>query len=121
MTDFDKIFQKSNTDESVKKGKMLFGRLLIKLRGNSSYKLYSLLESVENSRLEDNVLNIVLTDKTSYEMINNKSDIDALNKTLDTIQSGVTIQMTCEEKQVFDLFKFEERLKNEFGRILTIK
>lgn len=121
MATLDTIFTKTNLDESKKKAKMLFGRMLIGLRKSNHIKLYSLLESVENPDIENNKLVLNLSDKVAYEMINNASDIGLLKETIKPIQSGLDVEIRCCGKETFDVFKFESRLKQEFGKILTIK
>jgi hypothetical protein len=116
----DDVFQKSNLDENKKKSKMIFGRLLISLRKNNYIKLYALLESVNDTNIVDNVLQLTLSDKTSFDMINNKNDIKSLNEELNKIEN-LTIELFCNGKEPFDLFKFEQFLKDEFGKTLTIK
>ena len=117
----DKIFQKSNLDENKKKSKTIFGKLLIKLRSENLIKLYSLLGAVSDTDLKDNILEIALDDKTSYDMVNNQHDIANINNLLETIESGVKVAFINNGKEVFDQFKFESFLKQEFGKILTIK
>lgn len=117
----DDIFQKSNSDENKKKSKMLLGRLLINLRKNNYIKLYALLESVNDTNLVDNVLQLTLSDKTAYDMINNQNDIHSLNEELNKLDSSLKIELFCNGKEPFDLFKFEKFLQEEFGKTLTIK
>ena len=121
MAGLDDIFVKSNLDENVKKAKMFFGRMLINLRKNNRIKLYSLLESVSDTKLIDNVMQITLSDKTAYDMINNGDDINVLRDALRTIQDGLDIEVLCDGKEEFDVYKFETFLKSEFGKLLTIK
>ena len=122
MAVLDGVFQKSNLEESKKKAKMLFGRMLINLRKNGRFKLYSLLESVNENDMIDGSLTLVLSDKVSFEMLNNQHDIDELIKVAQGINSAVTsIKLECNGKEPFDKFKFETRLKEEFGKILVIK
>ena len=68
MAGLDSIFTKSNLEESKKKAKMLFGRVLIYLRKNNHIKLYTLLESVEDTDLIDGELKITSsrTAKTTF-------------------------------------------------------
>lgn len=117
----DDIFQKSNSDENKKKSKMLLGRLLINLRKNNYIKLYALLESVNDTNIVDNVLQLTLSDKTAYDMINNQNDIHSLNEELNKLDSSLKIELFCNGKEPFDLFKFEKFLQEEFGKTLTIK
>lgn len=121
MAGLDDIFVKSNLDENVKKAKMFFGRMLINLRKNNRIKLYSLLESVSDTKLTNNVMKITLSDKTAYDMINNGDDINVLRDALRTIQDGLDIEVLCDGKEEFDVYKFETFLKSEFGKLLTIK
>ena len=100
---------------------MIFGKLLIKLRNTNHIKLYSLLGGVSDTDLRDNVLEIIFSDKTSYEMTKNKNDIDCLNQLVDEIESGVRIKLTNNGKEPYDPYKFEQYLRDEFGKILTIK
>lgn len=121
MEQLDKIFAKSNLDESVRKSKMIFGKLLINLRKNNRIKLYSLLESVTDTNLIDNVIILTLSDKSSYELINNNADLSILKEILNTIQAGLNIEIRCDGKEELDVYKFESFLKQEFGKLLTIK
>lgn len=121
MANIDAVFTKSNLDEGRKKAKMMFGRLLIALRKSNHIKLYSLLESVIDTNCTNDVLELTLSDKVAFDMINNKSDIEVLSTTLLSIQSGLSLSLVCNGKEPFDVFKFESRLKQEFGKILTIK
>ena len=121
MATLDEIFTKSDLDESKKQAKMLFGRLLINLRKTNHIKLYSLLESVEESDIVADNLVLTLTDKVSFDMINNNNDILALNEVLSGIREGLKIELKCNGVEPFDKNKFESRLKQEFGKLLTIK
>ena len=121
MATLDDIFTKSNLEESKKKAKMLFGRLLIALRKSNHIKLYSLLESVEDSDIIEDKLTLTLSDKVAYEMMNNNNDLSVLNDLITQIQNGLKIALNCSGKDPFDMFKFESKLKNEFGKLLTIK
>ena len=111
----------SELSESEKKAKRVFGRLLIALRKNSHIKLYSLLGGVTKSNIVDNTLIITISDKTSFDMINNPHDISGIEAELNSIEPGLKVQFECDGVAAFDMYKFEERLKAEFGRILTIK
>lgn len=111
----------SDLQESEKKSKRIFGKLLINLRKNNHIKLYSMLGGVTKSNIIDNMLVITIPDKTSFDMINNNHDIANIEAELDSIESGLKVKFECDGVEEFDVFKFEERLKAEFGRILTIK
>ena len=121
MATLDEIFKKTDLSESKKQAKMLFGRLLISLRKTNHIKLYSLLESVGESDIIEDKLKLVMSDKTAFEMINNKTDLTVLNELVDGIKSGIKIELECNGVEPFDMFKFETKLKNEFGKLLTIK
>lgn len=120
MTNFDKIFT-SDLDENKKKSKMIFGKLLLSMRKNNKLRLYSLMSEVFDTELNDNTLILVIGDKSNYEMMNNKPDLETILQELSTIQSGLQVELKCVEKVKFDMYQFEERLKKEFGKILTIK
>lgn len=111
----------SELDENEKRAKRLFGKLLINLRKNNRIKLYSMLGSVNKSNIIDDTIVIVVSDKTCFDMINNASDIASIQAELDQIEPGLKVKFECDGKESFDLYKFEERLREEFGRILTIK
>ena len=117
----DDIFTKSSTNNNEKKAKMLFGKLLIQLRKTNHIKLYALLESVGKTDIVEDKLELTLGDKVSFDMLNNKNDLNLLASILSEIESGIGISIQCNEKEKFDIFKFESFLKNEFGKILTIK
>ena len=54
-------------------------------------------------------------------MINNQNDINSLNEELNKLDSNLKIELFCNGKESFDLFKFEKFLQEEFGKTLTIK
>ncbi len=121
MASIDTIFTKSNLEESKKQAKMLFGRMLIALRKSNHIKLYAMMESVEDMDLVSGELRLTLTDRTAYEMIDNKEDIQALNNVLETLKPGVKVNISCNGRKAFDIHQFETRLIEEFGKKLTIK
>lgn len=120
MATLDDIF-KSDLDENKKKAKMLFGRLLIGLRKTNHIKLYSLLESVNETDMTEDKIVLTLSDKVSFDMLNNKNDINELTELMGNIQAGLKVELLCNGKEPFDKFKFEQFLKDEFGNLLTIK
>ena len=120
MAGFDKIFEKSNISEEKKKSKKLFGRLLIKLRNSNHIKLYALMEGVVDTDMVDNVVSLIFGDKTSYDMVNNGKDKEELNNLFEEIESGVKCKIECNAEAVFDEDQFEQRLRSEFGKLLTI-
>ena len=120
MTGFDKIFEKSNMSEEKKKSKKLFGRLLIKLRNSNYIKLYALLEAVADTDMSGNEIKLMFNDKASYEMINNQKDIELLNSLFQEFEADIKVKLDCSGVNAFDEFKFEQFLKNEFGKLLTI-
>lgn len=120
MAKLDEIFT-SDLDENKKKSKMLFGKLLLSLRRNNRLRLYSLMSEVFDTDFLDNKLVLMIGDKSTFEMMNNKTDIDLISQELSTIESGITFEFKFVEQKKFDKFQFEEFLKKEFGKILTIK
>lgn len=120
MADIDSIFT-SNLDNSEKHARSLFGKLLIVLRKNDYMKIYSLMSNVIDEKYNDNVLKLVFSDKNSCDMLNNTEDISTINKLLNEIENGLNVSMEFVENKTFDEYQFEEFLKNEFGKILTIK
>ena len=121
MATLDSIFQKSNLAESKREAKMLFGKMLISLRKNSHIKLYSMLESVNDMDIVDDVLKLTMSDRTAYEMIDNRDDIAILNQEVGSLRMGTTVQLDCNGNRAFDVNQFETRLISEFGKTLTIK
>ncbi len=121
MASIDTLFQKTNLEESKREGKMLFGRMLISLRKNNHIKLYAMLESVDDMDIVDGVLKLTMSDRTAYEMINNKEDLEALEKEVGLLKAGTKVELNCNGTKAFDIFDFENRLINEFGKKLTIK
>lgn len=120
MADINSIF-KSDLDENQKHARLLFGRLLISLRNNDYMKIYSLMSGVSDQKFDGSVLTLVFSDNNSYLMLNNSGDIEDINSLLDSIESGVKIKLESSNAKEFDEYKFEEYLKEEFGKILTIK
>lgn len=121
MDVFDKIFTKSSSEDCAKKGKMYFGRLLIKLRSENHIKLYSLMESVSDTVLEDGVLKITLSDGGAYAMLSNSKDLGVINDILSSIEEGLHVKLFTTGKKGINVVAFEERLKEEFGKIVVIK
>ena len=121
MATLDDIFTSSNLDESKKKAKMYFGRILINLRKTNHIKLYSLLESVEDQDIVDGKLIFTLQDKVAYDMINNDGDKQVLNDIVKILDSTLAVELKCSGKEPLDVYKLTSRLKEEFGKILTIK
>lgn len=121
MASIDTLFQKTNLEESKREGKMLFGRMLISLRKNNYIKLYAMLESVEEMDIAEGVLRLTMTDRTAYEMINNKEDLASLEKVVSSLRAETKVELLCNGTKAFDVFDFENRLINEFGKKLTIK
>lgn len=122
MATFDDIFKTSDISEEKKKSKSLFGRLLVKLRKENYIKLYSLLGGAVDTDLCDDVLKVTLGDKASFDMSNNQNDLNILNKAVQELDENVgCIKLEFDNKKVFDLYQFEQYLKDEFGKILVIK
>lgn len=121
MASIDTLFQKTNLEESKREGKMLFGRMLISLRKNNHIKLYAMLESVEEMDIANGVLKLTMSDRTAYEMINNKEDLLALEAAASALRADTKVELLCNGTKAFDVFDFENRLINEFGKKLTIK
>ena len=120
MAKIDDIFT-SDLSENKKKSKMLFGRLLLSMRRNNRLRLYSLMSEIFDTDFVENKLILFIGEKTTYEMMNNKADVDIINQELAGIETGVVCEFQFSEQKKFDKFQFEEFLKKEFGRILTIK
>lgn len=121
MDIFDKIFTKTDVEEGKKKGKMYFGRLLIKLRNENHIKLYSLMESVTNTVVDGSVLKITLADGGAYSMLSNPRDLSVINDMLQSIENGLSVDLSTSDKKTFNSVAFEEKLKQEFGKIVVIK
>lgn len=120
MANIESIFT-SDLDENSKRAKSIFGKLLISLRKNDYIKLYSLMSGVSDTKFEDNVIKLVFSDNTSHEMVNNSSDIAVLSELVAQIDSTLKLQIESSGEKSFDEHKFTEYLKDEFGKILTIK
>ena len=118
--DIDKIFT-SNLDENKKKSKMIFGKLLLNMRRNNYIRLYSLMSEVIDTDYENNKLTLIIGDKSSFEMLSSKNDFDTIEKELKSIDENLVLDLRCEELKKFDMYQFEEFLRKEFGKILTIK
>lgn len=120
MANFESIFT-SDLDENSKRAKSIFGKLLISLRKNDYMKLYSLMSGVSDTKYEDNAIKLVFSDNTAYEMVNNSSDIAVLSELVANIDSTLKLQIESSGEKSFDEHKFTEYLKDEFGKLLTIK
>jgi len=120
MAKIDDIF-KSDLSENEKFAKSLFGKMLIKLRKENYMRLYSLMSSVSSTKINDDKLILIFSDKSAYEIVESKTDYDTLNLIIRNIDERFVLKLELQEKKVFDEYKFEEFLRQEFGRILTIK
>ena len=120
MDSLDKIFT-SNLDENKKKSKMIFGKLLLNMRRNNHIRLYSLMSEVIDTDLNNNALKLIIGEKSSFEMLSSKSDFETIENELKIIDSNLNLELKCEEQKKFDMYQFEEFLRKEFGKILTIK
>ena len=120
MANFDEIF-KSDLTEQDKLAKSIFGKLLILLRKNNHMKLYSLMNGVSDTKMQDNVIKLIFDDKIAYDMANNPNDLETLKSLLGDIDKGLSLKIENGQAKTFDEYKFVEYLKDEFGKILTIK
>jgi len=120
VANIDAVFEKSNLEESQKQAKRMFGKMLIYLRKNNHIKLYAMLESVNDMNIVDNVLKLTLSDRTAYDMITNKEDLNHLCNAASSVISDTKVELYCNGAKVFDMHQFESKLQNEFGKILTI-
>ena len=120
MATIDDIF-KSDLNENKKKSKMIFGRLLLQLKKNSYLRLYSLMSDVADTDFDNNILTLIVSTKSTYDTFNSHEDTETINKMIKCIDNAYVASFKLEEKVVFDSYKFKERLKKEFGKILTIK
>lgn len=120
MASIDDIF-KSDLSENEKLAKSIFGKMLIRLRKDNYMRLYSLMSSITNTKINDENLILVFSDKGAYEIVGSKADMDTLNSIIKDIDDRYTLKLELSEQKVFDEYKFEEFLRREFGRILTIK
>lgn len=121
MAGFDDIFVSSHLDENRKKAQMVFGRLLINLRKGNKIKLYSMLGSVSDKNIVNNVLKLTLSDNTAYDMLNNATDLALLKEVVKGIDNTLDIEILGGDNNKFDMHTFENYLKEEFGKMLTIK
>lgn len=121
MAGLDDLFEKSTLAESKKKSKMIFGKLLIALRKSGAIKLYSLLGGVSETDISNNKLMMYFKEQATFDMVNTSHDIENINGILSSIEGDLKVEMICLEKNHLDEYKFEEFLKEEFGKILTIK
>lgn len=121
MASLEDVFEKSELSESKKKSKMIFGRLLINLRKQGHIKLYSLLGGVADTDIVDGHLKLLIKDNSSYEMINNESDINLINAILKELNTELMVCVDNAQKDEIDEYKFIQFLNEEFGKILTIK
>lgn len=120
MASIDDIF-KSELSENEKLAKSYFGKLLISLKKHDDMKIYSLMSGVSDMKLEENVLKLIFSDKTSYDMLNNENDLSKINELLNSLKDGLKVKFDLLESKAFDEYKFTEYLKSEFNKILTIK
>lgn len=120
MADINSIFT-SDLDENQKHAKLIFGKLLLALRKNDFMRVYSLMSGVSEQKYSGNVFTLIFSDNSSYIMLNNKGDIEDLNTLLGDIEKGLRVELQSSNEKSFDEYQFEEYLKGEFGKMLTIK
>lgn len=120
MADIDNIFT-SELNENEKHAKSIFGKLLLLLRKNNCMKIYSLMSGVSEQTYSNNVITLVFSDNSSYLLLNNTDDLADLNGYLNEIEEGLKVELKVSGEKTFDEHQFEEYLKDEFGKIVTIK
>lgn len=120
MADINSIFT-SNLNEDEKRAKSIFGKLLLALRKNDYMRIYSLMSGVADQKYCGNVIKLIFSDNNSYLMLNNKGDIEDMNRLLNDIENGLHVELVSLNEKTFDEYQFEEYLKNEFGKMVTIK
>ena len=100
-------------------GDQVFGQLLINLREAQEFKIYVMLNSVVEHKVNGNVLNIKVNSKTSYESLVKDNNLRTLNNYLSKINSKLTINFEyVEAEQKVDI---EDMLKNQFGNMFSTK
>ena len=97
----------------------IFGKLLVNLRENSEFKLYVMLEKVNEYNLNGNDFIITLTNGKTFEDINKDKNLISLNKYIKLIDQNLKISFELNEKkeQEVDVTKL---LENDFGKILKV-
>ena len=120
MTNIDNIFTSTLTP-SQKRAGVIFGKLLIKLRQDSKIRLKGLMDAVSDSDMQGNVILLTVSDRNSYEMLNNRTDMNTVNEVLASIEDGVTVSYKLVEKKTYNQYRFEQYLRETFGKIVTIK
>ena len=79
------------------------------------------MESVSDTDIVDGVFKMTIDDAVSYEMINNPKDIATLQELLAQIDGDLRVELYSTGRRVFDPVRFENYLRQEFGKIVVIK
>lgn len=100
-------------------GQTIFGKMLVELRKQNEMMLIALLGEHTDFTFENNVLTLTSHNEQEYKTLSKPDNINVLNKTLDSIQSGAKINVvyTQEKKDP----TVEDLLREKFGDDIKIK
>lgn len=102
-------------------GKALFGKLLVLLREHNETMLHSLLGTVQEFELKDNVLIVSVYDQAKFNTLNKPSNANLLASLLKSIAEDVTLSVVLKEEQQEQKEDIEGKLIDIFGNKLTIE
>ena len=100
--------------------KEVFGKLLVNLRESREFKLYVMLEKVNEYYIKDGKFRVKITSKSTFDDLTKPKNIECLDNVLDGIISGLKVEFVLveETKKEVDVAKM---LEQDFGKMLKIK
>ena len=108
-----------NNPKEQLSGQTIFGKLLVELRKQNEMMLIALLGEHTDFTFENNVLTLTSHNEQEYKTLLKLDNINVLNKTLDSIQSGAKINVVyTQEKKAPTV---EDLLREKFGDDIKIK
>lgn len=100
--------------------KKILGNILIKLRERKEMKLYVLMDSVKDIRLDNKILEMIVGSKDNFQVLNNAENIKIFNEVLKEMGHDLSAKFSLNEEKD-EKVDIEEKLKNQFGKLFSVE
>ena len=100
--------------------KKILGNILIKLRERKEMKLYVLMDSVKDIRLDNKILEMIVGSKDNFQVLNNAENIKIFNEVLKEMGHDLSVKFSLNEEKD-EKVDIEEKLKNQFGKLFSVE